>query len=186
MAELIANTIYFLRDVFTPLVNNIVLFIIIILIGFIIGRIVGKLVQKLLHELELNNILDKAAGIKIDFEHAIGTCMTYFIYFIAIVMALNQIGLTTTVLNMISAGVIVIIIISMLLAIKDFIPNVFAGLFIHRKGFLKKGDKISVKDVKGKIIYINLVETRIQTKEGDIIYIPNTLLTKSEVRKIKH
>jgi small conductance mechanosensitive channel len=82
--------------------------------------------------------------------------------------------------------VIVVIILSMLLAIKDFIPNVFAGLFLHRKGFLKKGDNIIVKDVKGKIIYINLVETRVQTKEGDIIYIPNTLLTKSEVRKIKH
>lgn len=186
MPKIIADTFEFLRDLFTPLMTNIVAAIIIFLIGVIVGRIVGRLTQKLLHELELNNIFKKTADTKFDIEHAVGGFIMYFIYFIALIMALNQVGLTTTVLNILSGGIIIIIVISIILAIKDFIPNIFAGLLIHRKGFIKKGDKVSIRGIKGKVIYISLIETRIQMKDGDIFYIPNSLLTKSEIRKIKH
>ncbi len=100
-------------------------------------------------------------------------------------MALSQLGLTTTVLHMISAAVIVIVIISIFLSIKDFVPNFMAGIFIHRKGFVNEGDKIRVKGVEGRIIHLNLVETRIKTKKGDVIYLPNVLLTRNEVVKLK-
>jgi len=172
-------------DLIRPLLTKVVTAVLILLIGFIIGRVLGKLVQRFLHEIELNGILKKAAGIRISVEEIFGLFVTYFVYFIAVVMALNQIGLTTTVLNMISGGVIVILIISIVLGIKDFVPNILAGLFIHQKRFVKVGDTIKVKDVEGKIVYINLLETRVKNKEGDIIYFPNSMLTKSEVIKKK-
>ena len=61
---------------------------------------------------------------------------SYFIYFIAIIMALNQVGLTSAILNMLSGAVILLILISMILAIKDFVPNMVAGIFIFQKGII--------------------------------------------------
>jgi small-conductance mechanosensitive channel len=101
------------------------------------------------------------------------------------VTVLQQLGLATTVLNMIAGGVIVIIILSTLLGVKDFIPNAVAGFVLQRKEFLSVGEVIKVKGMQGKIIKISLVETKIETKDKDIIFIPNSVLTKTEVVKVK-
>jgi len=168
---------------FSSLLENILVALIIILIGFIIARVLGKVTAKFLKELEVDKLLKKATGIRFSLEGTITYFVRYFIYFVTIVMALNQIGLTTTLLYMISGAVIILVVLSIFLGIKDFIPNVLAGMFIHRRGFLHVGDKIKFKDIEGKIIKINLVETRVETKSGDIIAIPNSNLTKSEVIK---
>ena len=101
-------------------------------------------------------------------------------------MVLQQLGLATTVLNMIAGAVIIVIILSTLLGIKDFIPNMIAGIMIQRKQELKKGEIIKIKGMQGKIIGITLIETKIETKTGDIIFIPNAVLTKTEIIRIKN
>jgi len=118
-------------------------------------------------------------------ERAIGKAIAYFIYFIAIIIALNQIGLTTTILYMISAAVLIIIVISIALGVKDFIPNILAGIHLHRKDIIKEGDKIKVKGTEGKVISVELTETKLKTKKGDIIIIPNSMLVKEEIIKLK-
>ena len=70
--------------------------IIILLIGFVIARILSNLTKKLLQELETNRILKEQAGVKIQVEEFIASLVKYLIYFIAVIMALNQLGLTTT------------------------------------------------------------------------------------------
>ncbi len=174
----------FFQTIFSGFGSKVIIALVIILIGFIIGRITGKLIQGILKEIELNKILEKA-GLKISLEEILGHFISYFIYFIAIIMALNQIGVTTMVLNILAGGIILVIIISLLLAFKDFIPNIIAGIFIHQKRYINVGDRIKLNDVQGKIVHINLVETQIQTKDKDIIYIPNSLLTKKSVIKVK-
>jgi len=175
-----------LGGLYQGVINKAIAAVIILLIGFIIGKVVAKIFQKFLAEIELNKMMKKAAGIKVSLEEILSYFVQYFIYFIFIIMALNQLGLTTTILNMLSGAIIIVIIISIFLGIKDFIPNFIAGMFIHSKGFIKEGDHIKVKDVQGKIVKINMVETRIETKSGDLIYLPNTMLTKQEVIKLKH
>lgn len=175
----------YLKEGYSGIINTIAVTLIILLIGFIIGRLLGKVVQRLLHELEINRILKQATHLKFSVEKVAASFVEYFIYFIAIIMALNQLGIATTILYMIAGAIIIIAILSIFLGIKDFIPNFLAGLLIHRKKFIRVGDTIKVKGVKGKIIHINLVETRIKTKSGDIIYIPNSHLTKEEVIRMK-
>ncbi len=184
-ASAITQSINFLPEILSSVFTKLVVAVIIVLIGLVLGKILGKFVQKALHEIELNKILKNAAGIKISIEEIISAFVTYFIYFIFIMMALNQLGITTVVLHMISGAILIIIIISILLSIKDFMPNVFAGLFIHQKRFIKEGDVLKVDNTEGRVIHINLVETKIETKKGDIIYIPNSLLTKKTVVKLK-
>ncbi len=183
--SVVGESISHLPNLLSGIFTKLVVAVIIVLIGLVAGKLLGKLIHKLLHEIELNNLIKKSAGIKISMEEIISSFVTYFIYFIFIVMALNQLGLTTVVLHMISGAILIIIIISIMLSIKDFMPNMFAGLFIHKKKFIKEGDIIEVDNTKGKIAHINLVETTIETKQGDIVYVPNSLLTKKTIIKVK-
>jgi len=177
----VLSAIYDPDTLLPPIFTKSVVAIVILLLGFVIGRIIGKLTQKVLKEIELNKIIKRATGIKISLEEILSKFLTYFIYFIFIIWALNELGLTTTILTMISGAVIVIVIISILLAIKDYIPNAFAGLLIHRRRQIKPGDTIKTEGLQGKITRITLVETEIKTRKGDIIYIPNSILTKRKI-----
>ena len=159
--------------------------IVLLLIGFILGKILGRLVYKFLHSFELNENFSKLAGVTLKIEEISESFTTYFIYFITIVIVLQQIGLVTTILHMIAAGVIILIILSTFLGIKDFIPNAIAGFFIQRKKEFRTGQKIKVKGMQGTITEINLLETKIETKNGDIIFIPNSVLSKTEVTHIR-
>jgi len=86
---------------------------------------------------------------------------------------------------MIAAGIIILIILSTFLGIKDFIPNAMAGFFIQRKKEFRIGQRIRVKGMQGTIIEITLLETKIETKNGDIIFIPNSVLSRTEVTYIQ-
>jgi small-conductance mechanosensitive channel len=172
------------KTAFSGVLTKVVLAAIVLLLGFIIGKLVGKLTQKVLHEFDLDKAL-RAAGLKLSLEELIAMFVTYTIYFVAIVMTLDQLGLNTVVFNVIAFGVIAIIILSVILAIKDLIPNMFAGVFIHQKRWIRVGDKLKLRDLEGKVVYINLFETKLKTKRGDIIFIPNSALIKEKVVKLK-
>src|SRR3989344_3758317 len=75
------------------------------------------------------------------------------------------------------------IIVFTILAFKDWVPNIIAGLYIYKNNKVKIGDIIKVKGVKGKIIEMNLVETKIETNNNELIFIPNSNMVRYEVVK---
>ncbi len=163
---------------------NLVAALLILVLGIIFGNLGGKLIKKLLHEFELNRIL-KESGMKISVEELSSNFVKYIIYFIGIIWALSQLGLATTVLEVILIIILIILVIFIILAFKDFVPNITAGIFIHQKELFKKNDVIKVKHIQGKIVDMGLVETKIKTKDGDIVIVPNAMITKSEIIKKK-
>lgn len=158
--------------------------LLIIIVCLVMGLLAKKLIKKILHELEIDKILQDE-GVKLPVEDFVATITKYLIYFIGVVWALTEIGLATTILYMLLLVILVLIVIFIILAFKDFVPNMTAGFFIHQKGLIKKGDYIKVKSVEGTVIDIELVETRIKTDEGDLMLIPNSVLTKNEIIKKK-
>jgi small-conductance mechanosensitive channel len=160
--------------------NNVIAAVVILLIGFIIGKLAGRFIQKALHEAELDKILKKA-GAKVTFEKALSQITEYFIYFITIIFALNQLGITTVVLYIIALAAMVILVISAFLGLKDFIPNFIAGLVIYRRDLIKEGKKVSINGVSGKVHKLSLLDTIIKTPKGDIIHIPNSVVVKSKI-----
>ena len=116
---------------------NLIAAIVILLVGLVIGRFLGNLTRKVLHELELDKLLREQTRFKIPLEQFLGSLVKFIVYFIAIIFALDQLGLQTAILNIILAIIIMIIVIFMILAIKDFIPNLMAGLFLHQKRNIK-------------------------------------------------
>ena len=181
MAGIFTDTFAYVSNLLSSLATKIIVAVVILLIGFILGRVLGRLTQKGLHELELDRVLKQGAGITVSSEKIIGSFIKYFTYFIFIVMALNQLGLTTTLLNMVSGAVLLVIILSIFLGIKDFVPNLLAGAVIYRKRLVTEGDRIKVRGVEGKVISIDLLETKVETRKKDIIHLPNSLITKEEL-----
>ncbi len=176
--ELMQQTAY-------TLLNGLILSVILLLFGFILGRFVGKFVLKVLHEFEVDKILKNFTAMNFSFEQAISSFASFFVYLLAIVLALNQLGIGSFIFNIIALGIITIITLSMVLAIKDSVPNITAGFFIFHKRLFKKGDKIKIKGVTGIITEMNFIEVKIQTSKGDVIFMPNSLFIKEEVVKLK-
>ncbi|MBU2640122.1 MAG: mechanosensitive ion channel [Nanoarchaeota archaeon] len=157
----------------------------ILLVGVVLARFFSRFFSRILQEIHLNKILKNELGIKLPLEEFVSRFVLYIIYFVAIVMALNQLGLTTTILYIILLAILIIIIVLIILAFKDFMPNLTAGIYLYQKKIIKEGDIVDFMTVKGKVSKVELIETRIKTKEGDEIFIPNSLLLKSEVRKLR-
>lgn len=158
-----------------------VIALIIILVGFIVGRVFGRIIQKVLHEVELNRIIKRSFKIKVSVEEMAGSITSYLIYFVTVILALKEIGVATLVLDFLLGAIIFVVILAFFLSVKDFIPNMVAGISIHQKKSIKKGDVIRVKDCEGAVVYIDLIETRIKTKSGDVLHVPNSIVLKEMV-----
>lgn len=160
--------------------NNVIGAIVVLLIGLIIGLIVKKLLKKILHEIELDQIVKKL-GKAYDLEKRISNLASYLIYFLFFVWALRLLGITSVILYILGGVILLLLGATFLLGVKDFIPNLVAGIVIYRKNYWKKGKKIKINGMEGKIDKLGLLEMEIKTKKGDKIYVPNSLLIKSKV-----
>src|SRR5690606_15294238 len=98
-----------------------------------------------------------------------------------IVVTLNTLQVTPYVLTIISIGIIVLILLFMFLGLKDFIPNAIAGIIVHKKEFVTDGAWIRVGTVQGEVVHVDLIETRLKTINGDVVYVPNTQLINEKV-----
>ncbi len=185
LASQLATPFEIFKNSFNQVLINIIVALLIFFIGFIIGKLLGKILKKVLRHMNLDYFLRKTLGFKVSAEDILSGSVSYFIYIISFIMALNQLGLSTAILQMVIGGVIVIIVISIILSIKDFLPNVVAGLVLREKAFVSENDVIRIKDIEGKVVELGMVETIIQNRHGDRIFIPNIVFTKNEVINYK-
>jgi small-conductance mechanosensitive channel len=179
------ETVQAVQAIIDPVVTRLLLAVILLLIGFVLGRVVGKVLHKVLKEIEFDKILKKATTVDYGYGELISRIVTYLIYFIFIITALDRLGIQTVAFNILLGGFIILIFLMVILGVKDFVPNFIAGIVVHKKGFIAVGDKIKVGDIEGKIVEINTIETTITTKKGDTLFIPNSFLTKNTVLKLK-
>ena len=145
------------------------------------GRAAGNLASNAIQRLKLNGKGKKKRRV----DMVVGSTIKYLIYILALILALNQIGVALNFLNQILTILLVIVAVGLFLSIKDFVPNAVAGAYIIYKKRLKVGQTIKVKDVEGKIKKIDLIDTHIRTKNGHDIMIPNSFFVKNLVVKKK-
>ena len=67
------------------------------------------------------------------------------------------------------------------LALQSTIANVFSGLGLQLDRTLRQGEWIEVGSQVGKILEIGWRSTRLQTKDGDTVFVPNSELVSKEV-----
>ena len=155
---------------------NLIVSILIIFLGLIFGRFLGNLTKRILSELEADRLIKKHSPLELKAENVLGNLVKYASYIIAIIIALNQLGITGIVLiavlflaAIIAAGIL-------LFDIRDFSHNLIVGLFSKKRKMLQVDQEISTSSVKGRIIDISITEIKVKTKDEDIITIPSSLL----------
>tara|TARA_Y100000310_G_scaffold331896_1_gene406404 strand:- start:777 stop:1361 length:585 start_codon:yes stop_codon:yes gene_type:complete len=153
--------------------------VVILLVGLIIGLVVKKILKKVLHEVELDKTILRL-GKNYSLENKLSGLAAYIIYFLALVIFLNQLGITFFILYLVAGVILLLLGATFLLGVKDFIPNLIAGITIYRKEKLAVGKKIKINNIAGKIVKLGLLEIEIETSKKDRIYIPNALLLKSK------
>lgn len=161
---------------------KIVAAILIFLLGFVLGKVVGRIIYKMLKEIEINKFLKTATGMRINADHLISNFISYAIYFLSLVAALEQIGIANIILYLLSATVILVILLSFFLSIRDFLPNLIAGIYLYSRANLKEGSYIELNGIKGELLQIDLFQVKIKTKQGDIFHIPNSVVAKSKIK----
>lgn len=171
-----------------PLIFNIINAVIILLIGFVFGKIIQKLSLKILEMIELDKITKKRLKIK-NLSKILSNILSTIIYLITIIIALNKLNLATTIANTIIILLIIVILLFIVFGVNDIFANFFAGIFFRMRKNIIVGEEIRIKDQKrtmqGKIEKINMLDIRIDTGKEELVIIPNTLLSKSIVTKIR-
>ena len=155
---------------------NLIVSILIIFLGLIFGRFLGNLTKKILSELEADRLIKKHISLELKAENVLGNLVKYASYIVAIIIALNQLGITGIVLIAVLFLAVIIAAGILLFDIRDFSHNLIVGLFSKKRKLLKIDQEISISNVKGKIVDISITEIKVKTKNEDIIIIPSSLL----------
>ena len=108
---------------------NLIVAVLVIFLGLIFGRFLGNLTKRVLSELEADRLIKKHISLELKAENILGNVVKHASYMIAVIIALNKIGITGIVL----AGVLVLAVIIaagiVLFDVKDFSHNLIIGLF---------------------------------------------------------
>ncbi|MFH1276649.1 MAG: mechanosensitive ion channel domain-containing protein [Candidatus Woesearchaeota archaeon] len=160
---------------------NIIMGVVILLVGFGLGIIIKKISLKILKELELNKIMSKV-NVTYNLEKWVSNILSYVVYLFTIVLFLDQLGIKSIVLYLAVGAVLMLIILTSLVGLKDVIPNFVGWLLIQKRGNLKEGHTVDIKEISGVIEKIGFLETEIRTPHKDVLYVPNSLFMKSKFR----
>ena len=148
---------------------------IIVIVGFIAGHFFSKAVGLAFRRFGWAEKIKKRGLPKP--EMFIENAIKYIIYALAIIAALNRLGIIETVLSIVSVIALMILLVILFLNFKDFISNAVAKI-MYPKRDLRRGDKIKINDISGKILKAGLTEVKILTDKGNIMIIPNSYLLK--------
>ncbi len=165
---------------YPELLTNIVAGLLVMGFGIIVGNIFSLLARRALQSFEVERIM-KEQGVGFPIEDFVSYLVRYVIYIIGLVWGLTFLGLETIVLYAILFVILGLIIGFILLGFKDFIPNFIAGFFINFKKKFKKGDNVKIDATEGKVMDMNMVEVKIKTVDGDVVVIPNVLVSRNKV-----
>jgi len=176
------SKVTYIVDLLRPVFSKVVVALILLIVGFIAGKLLGKTVHWMLRSIELNKRWKQLTGLNWRIEAFIGGICAGVVYLLIVILALTVLGLSAFITKLLSFGIICIIFISMILAVKDFIPNYISGFTLYRKLHVK--DKIMIDSIKGTVEEITWSDVKIKQETGDILYIPHSLFLKKGFKKI--
>ncbi|MFP4119140.1 MAG: mechanosensitive ion channel domain-containing protein [Candidatus Woesearchaeota archaeon] len=160
----------------SELISSVTVAFILFIIGLILGRVLGKVVEKILKEFKVGEAVRKKTKLKTSFEKVVSGFVSYSIYTVFFILALNKIGITAVILNIVAILIVVVLAISLILSIKDSMPNIIAYRKLSGRKDVAVGKTITVQNITGVIEELTIFELKVRTSSGDVIHIPNSLL----------
>ena len=163
----------------TGFLERVISGIIIFLLGAIVSKGLGRLTVLILQEFEVNYHLSNF-GIRFPLDRTLGEAVSYLGYIITLYIALDQLGLVRGVTYVLLIIFLILFLLSFLVGLKDFFPNVVARSYLKRH----LGKSFRFQGLQLKVLSIDLLETKMETKDGDILFFPNLQVHK-ELRQRK-
>jgi len=154
----------------TNYVPNIVAAFFILVFGAILGDKAAVLVS------------ERLEGIRISDVNVVPTLVRYSIIFVAMLMALSQLGVSTMALHILLSAYLVAVIVISVVSLRVVLPSVVSGVYIlatHQYGI---GDRVRIGEVEGVVQEIDLFTTRVDDGEREHI-VPNSELFEEGVSK---
>jgi small-conductance mechanosensitive channel len=102
---------------------------------------------------------------------------SYLLYLVAIFIGIRSIGLDISILLGASAALLV----GIGFGLQDIFRDFVSGILILFEGNFKVGDIIQYKDQVGRVSRIDLRTSRMITRDGNRILIPNSILINQEI-----
>jgi len=155
-------------------IPRIIVAIVLISLGYFLGHFLQAFV------------MSSSALAKIPFATVVGKIARYSVVIIAIMMALEQLGIARAIVTIgfaIFVGVILLFAALILsFGLKDVASDVIAGRIIQKE--FKLGEEIDVDGRVGKIESFELTQLRLKTDRGTIL-VPNSVISRKIVEKLE-
>jgi small conductance mechanosensitive channel len=147
-----------------------------IMCGFLAGRFLGKFFGKVVKNMNIGEMTKKLGVSKP--EVLVENGVSYLIYIIAIVLALQRIGMPSYINIIIVVLVAILITTLIFLSLKEFLPNLVVGSYLRAIEHLRPKDKVKLEGIRGVVKKIGLFETEVVTPDKDIVFFPNSYFAK--------
>lgn len=158
---------------FSITVRGVLTFILVIFIA----RMFIKLLSGLLaNQLENNQRLDDGQ------RFTIVKLVRYSAYVLAFVFAANSAGVNLTALLVGSAALLV----GVGLALQHIFDDIISGFVILFEGTFQVGDVIETEGMIARVVHIDIRTSKVITRDGNIIIVPNRFLTSEKLNNWSH
>jgi len=151
--------------------------LIILVLGIIVGRWAQRLVFNLMRELEINYLFRRATKIRASLDRFVSLQVAYTIYLITVVFVFSRLGVLSWALWSIAIFCALVVIVSAVLYLINFVPNVWASFLLRSRG-LMIGQMLRTKIIDDEIMGLEL--QYVSLKSG--VYIPYFYLWKNKFR----
>ena len=142
-----------------------------LLIIFLVARLTLWLVHKYFGRKHKEGRIDHGK------RYAIMQLVTYMVYVISIIIAVDSLGFKVTVILAGSTALLV----GLGLGLQDFFRDLVAGFIILSERTVTAGDIVEISGTVGQVKDVGLRTTSLLTREDIIIIVPNTRLTTEHV-----
>lgn len=163
-------------DLFWSRVTNFLPRLFVALLALIVGLLVGEKAQLLIQE--------RFQSIKLPELAIVPELVKYSIYYIAVLIALAQLGVATAALLILLAAYAFGLILLVGIAFRDLLTAAAAGVYILLNEPYSIGDEVRIDDTRGIVQEIDMFVTYVET-DGEEYIIPNREVLRSGVVRIR-
>jgi small-conductance mechanosensitive channel len=127
-------------------------------------------------------VSERLEGVKISDVVVVPTLVRYSVIFVVSLMALSQLGVSTTALHILLSAYLLAVIVVAAVSLRVVLPSVVSGLYIlatHQYGI---GDDVRIGEVEGIVQDVDLLTTRIDDGDREHV-VPNSEVFEEGVSK---
>ena len=145
--------------------------VIVLVATYVIARIVSRALVKIFEKTPFPE----------EIENWIVKTSKYVVYVVGIFAVVSIFGfdLTSVIVGLGAFSI------AISFAMSNVIQNFVSGILVQADRVFKVGDEIKVQAYEGKVVKVSIRTTIIETKEGDIVSIPNSIFITNPVIKRK-